>query len=249
MKTNNSFISRYSLHALLSIVLLAVLTTCGSESEPDSPQASTAPAEQAPAPSLESAEGVLPNFGPIQTHWLNTSPIGNGLAAVSNELLEVSDESTEHWLQYGGGYSNFRHSPITELSPENVDRLEFAWGFPSGTDGQFATSPVIYDGIMYVTSSYNRLFALNAASGELYWRYDHPQPADLRICCGPTNRGVAIIGDRVLMATLDARLLAFDRKSGEILWDTEIIDYKRGFSATSAPLIVKDLAIIGIAGG
>ena len=83
------------------------------------------------------------------------------------------------------------------------------------TAGSQQTTPLVYDGIMYVTSSYNRLFALDAATGQLFWRYDHPQPEDLRICCGPANRGVAIDDDKVLIATLDARLLAFDRMSGE----------------------------------
>ena len=209
MSTYQSQFTSKLLYGFLLILSGVFLATCAPEQE--SPPAVVEQAEQAPAPAVESAEGVLSLS--TQTHWLNTRPIGNGLAAVSNALLEVSDQSSEHWLQYGGGYNNFRHSPITELSPENIDKLEFAWGFPSGTDGQFAASPVIYDGIMYVTSSYNRLFALDASSGELFWRYDHPQPADLRICCGPTNRGVAIIGDRVLMATLDARMLATDRKS------------------------------------
>jgi alcohol dehydrogenase (cytochrome c) len=127
--------------------------------------------------------------------------------------------------------------------------LEFAWGFPSGTTGQFAVSPVVYDGIMYVTTSYNRLIALDATSGEMFWRYDHQLPADLRLCCGPANRGPSIHEDKILMATLDARILAFDRLSGELLWDTEIVEYFKGFSATSAPLIVKDLAIIGVGGG
>ena len=102
---------------------------------------------------------------------------------------------------------------------------------------------------MYVTSSYNRLFALDARTGELYWRYDHQQPEDLRICCGPVNRGASIHGDTIFMATLDARLLAFDRKSGELLWNTVIDDYKKGLSATSPPLIAKDIAVIGVGGG
>jgi hypothetical protein len=102
---------------------------------------------------------------------------------------------------------------------------------------------------MYVSSSYNRLFVLNPETGELYWRYDHQYPEDLRLCCGPANRGVAIAGDLVLMATLDAQLIAFNRLTGSIVWQKEIADYKQGYSATSMPMIVKDLAIIGIAGG
>ena len=184
------------------------------------------------------------------THWTNNRSIGDGAGPVTTELLsEPQSADSESWLQYGGDYSNQRHSPITELSPENIDDLNFSWGFPTGTSGQFAVSPLIYDGIMYVTSSYNRLFALDARTGEMYWRYDHPLPDDLRICCGPANRGAAIHGDKILMATLDAKILAFDRISGEKLWENELIEYDRGFSATSAPLIVKNLAVIGVGGG
>jgi alcohol dehydrogenase (cytochrome c) len=100
-----------------------------------------------------------------------------------------------------------------------------------------------------MTTSYNHLMALNAETGELYWRYDHPQPDDLRICCGPANRGAAIHGDQIIMGTLDAHLLSFDRFSGELLWDIEIEEYSNGFSSTAAPLIVKNMAIIGIGGG
>ena len=102
---------------------------------------------------------------------------------------------------------------------------------------------------MYVTSSFNRLFAVDAKTGELYWRYDHPLPQDLRLCCGHANRGASIHGDTILMATLDAKLLAFNRLTGEKLWESEIIEYYKGFSATSAPLVVKNLAVICVGGG
>lgn len=245
MQKPQSLFFNYLLRA--ATLLLVVLGSCSPDNQPatESAQAPTAVQQSAPAAPAPSAEGLFVS----PSHWINTDPIGDGEPAVSAELLTAVNTNPQQWLQYGGDFRNFRHSPIEQLSPENVENLRFAWGFPTGTMGQFAVSPVVYDGIMYITSSYNRLFALDARNGDLFWRYDHEQPADLRICCGPANRGVAIVGDKVLMATLDAHLLAFDRKSGEILWDTEIIEYNRGFSATSAPLIVKNMAIIGIAGG
>ena len=130
------------------------------------------------------------------THWTNDREIGYGSGPVSAEmLLEPQSSRSDVWLQYGGDYSNNRQSPITSLSPNNIDDLQFAWGFPSGTTGQFAVSPVVYDGIMYVTTSYNRLIALDATSGEMFWRYDHQLPTDLRLCCGPANRGPSIHED------------------------------------------------------
>ena len=152
------------------------------------------------------------SFEITTTHWLNERPIGDGEGPVTDEMLleHQSVAAGKNWIQFGGDYSNNRHSPIEQLSVANIDNLEFEWSIPSGTLGQFSVSPIVYDGIMYVTTSYNRLIAVNARTGELYWRYDHQQPEDLRICCGPANRGASIHGDKIFMATLDAKILAFD---------------------------------------
>jgi len=233
----------------ISFTLLFLFAACGPTNE--STNIENIPSSQAESNSnVMDPDDVAEALVISTTHWTNDRDIGYGSGPVSAEmLLEPQSSRSDVWLQYGGDYSNNRHSPINALSPENIDNLEFAWGFPSGTTGQFAVSPVVYDGIMYVTTSYNRLIALDATSGEMFWRYDHQLPADLRLCCGPANRGPSIHEDKILMATLDARILAFDRLSGELLWDTEIVEYFKGFSATSAPLIVKDLAIIGVGGG
>ena len=233
----------------ISFALLFLFAACGPTNESTNIE-NIPPAVTESNSSVMDPDDVAEALVISTTHWTNDREIGYGSGPVSAEmLLEPQSSRSDVWLQYGGDYSNNRHSPIDALSPENVDNLEFAWGFPSGTTGQFAVSPVVYDGIMYVTTSYNRLIALDATSGEMFWRYDHQLPADLRLCCGPANRGPSIHEDKILMATLDARILAFDRLSGELLWETEIVEYFKGFSATSAPLIVKDLAIIGVGGG
>ncbi len=233
----------------ISFALLFLFAACGPTNESTNIE-NIPPAVAEPNSSAMDPDDVAEALVISTTHWMNDREIGYGSGPVSAEmLLEPQSSRSDVWLQYGGDYSNNRHSPINALSPENIDNLKFAWGFPSGTTGQFAVSPVVYDGIMYVTTSYNRLIALDATSGEMFWRYDHQLPADLRLCCGPANRGPSIHEDKILMATLDARILAFDRLSGELLWDTEIVEYFKGFSATSAPLIVKDLAIIGVGGG
>ena len=233
----------------ISFALLFLFAACGPTNESTNIE-NIPPAVTESNSNVMDPDDVAEALVISTTHWTNDREIGYGSGPVSAEmLLEPQSSRSDVWLQYGGDYSNNRHSPIDALSPENVDDLEFAWGFPSGTTGQFAVSPVVYDGIMYVTTSYNRLIALDATSGEMFWRYDHQLPADLRLCCGPANRGPSIHEDKILMATLDARILAFDRLSGELLWETEIVEYFKGFSATSAPLIVKDLAIIGVGGG
>jgi alcohol dehydrogenase (cytochrome c) len=192
------------------------------------------------------AEIQLP-AGP--SHWKAPTPVGTSVGPVTDAMHRSAGSATDTWIQYGGNYGNFRHSPLATLTPESVKNLQVQWTLPTGTVGQFEASPVVYGGVMYVTSSYNRLFALDARTGEILWRYDHQNGGNLRLCCGPANRGVGISGDVVMMGTLDAHFIGFDRKTGEILWNVEVADYKKGFSITSAPLIVGDLAVIGVAGG
>ena len=212
------------------------------------PQEEQAPAEAAPVAEMAVEAAAAP---PLPTHWTIDEPIGNGGGPTTNADLLAGPADPEKWLLYGGDYANLRHSPIDDITPANVADLEVAWAFPTGTTEQFEVSPTIYDGIMYVTTSFNRLFALNAETGEIYWRYDHPLPdrQDMKLCCGTVNRGAALSGDLVLMATLDAKMVAFHRLTGEKQWEVTLAEHDEGFSATSMPMIVKDMAVIGIAGG
>jgi alcohol dehydrogenase (cytochrome c) len=189
------------------------------------------------------------DLAPVPKHWTAEGEVGKGAGPVTQAMLNDPFAATDRWLHYYGNYAGHRHSPLRSLNPRAVPDLEVAWTLASGTTGQFEVSPIVYDGVMYVTTSYNRLFALDAVSGDILWRYDHQQPDDLRLCCGPPNRGVAIVGDLVLMGTLDAKLIAFERRTGKIAWQATVAPYRDGFSLTSAPLVVRNLAIVGIAGG
>jgi alcohol dehydrogenase (cytochrome c) len=180
--------------------------------------------------------------------WRASEPAGRGAGPVTAETLAASPTRTD-WLHFGGNFQSWRYSPIEELTPQALPRLRVAWAGQTGIPGQLEASPVVYDGVLYLTSSHNRVLAYDAADGELLWRYDHQNAKDLRICCGPANRGVAIAGDAVLMGTLDAKLVALDRRTGERLWETTIIEHDKGFSVTSAPLVVGTTAFIGIGGG
>jgi alcohol dehydrogenase (cytochrome c) len=185
----------------------------------------------------------------IPHHWPAAQPVGRGAGPVTAEMLAAANRDPRQWLQYHGDSRSLRHSPLRSLDRQSVKRLRAAWLLPTGTTGQFGVSPLVYDGVMYVTTAYNRLYALDAASGQVLWRYDHPQPSDLRLCCGPANRGAALGGELVLMATLDAQLLAFERRTGRLVWQTRIEDYQKGYSSTGAPLVVGSRVIIGVGGG
>ncbi len=171
------------------------------------------------------------------------------LKPVTQERLVKGTEDTSSWLMYGGNYQSWRFSPLKDINRQTVKKLAPAWIFQTGIPGQLEASPIVADGILYLTASYNHVYALDAATGEPIWKYDHPLPEDLRICCGPTNRGVAIAGDKVFMATLDARVVALDRKTGAVAWNTKIEEYTNGYSSTAAPLVVRDKVIVGVAGG
>lgn len=207
--------------------------------------AGAASADPDPA-GTQSAEIALP---PPPTAWYADKPVGAAAPPVTADVLAKSPADASQWLIYGGSYRNLRNSPVSSLTPASVKGLHVAWTAPTGTFGQFEGSPVVYGGVMYITTSYNRIMALDAKTGEFLWRYDAHLPDDLRLCCGPANRGVAIGGDYVIMATLDAHLIAFERMTGKVAWTAQLADYKDGYSATSAPLIVGDLVYTGVAGG
>ena len=179
----------------------------------------------------------------------STLTLAAELPPVTSKRLAAGNEAANEWLTYGGNYANWRYSALKNIARGNVGKLVPAWVLQTGIQGQVAASPVVADGTLYFTAAYNNLYALDAVTGQMLWHYEHPMPSDLRLCCGPANRGVAIAGNKVFMATLDARLIAFDRASGKVAWNIVMEDYKAGYSATGAPLVVKDLLIIGSGGG
>jgi alcohol dehydrogenase (cytochrome c) len=202
-----------------------------------------------PAHAQEEGEEGPEGGGRTRTnHWVAEEPAGRGAGPVTAEALAASPTRGD-WLHFGGNFQSWRYSPIEELTPAALPRLRVAWAAQTGVPGQLEASPIVYDGVLYLTSSHNRVLAHDAVTGELLWRYDHQNAKDLRICCGPANRGVAIAGETVLMGTLDAKLVALDRRTGALRWETTIVDHAKGFSVTSAPLVVGERAFIGIGGG
>ena len=147
-----------------------------------------------------------------------------------------------------GGYSSNRHSPLDQITPANVKNLEQKWVLQGNVVGTWQATPLVVDGVMYVTERLNDVVALDAQSGRPYWIYRYNPPADQRACCGSNNRGVAVLGDLVYMGTLDAHLVAIDAKTGKKRWEVEVGDYNVSYSITLAPLAVKDKIIVGVGG-
>src|SRR5687768_6314744 len=167
---------------------------------------------------------------------------------VTSQDLAAGLKDPTKWLSYHGDYNGQRHSPLTQITPENVHQLSAQWTFQTGVLGSFQATPIVIDGVIYITGFQNTAWAIDARSGRRIWQYRRNLPNDLHNCCGPVNRGFAVFGDRLFMTTIDAHLLALDMKTGSVLYDIELADYKVGYSATVAPLVVKDKVIIGIAG-
>ncbi len=178
-------------------------------------------------------------------------------ASVSAQQISSKDlldglATPSRWLTYSGDYTGRRHSPLTDITAANAHRLTAQWTFQTNLGGhKFEASPIVIDGVLYVTGPMNHAWAIDGRTGREIWRYQRELPPmpELRVCCGLVNRGFAVYGDRLFMTTLDAHLVALDRQTGKVVWDVELAENTKGYASTGAPLIVKDKVIVGVAGG
>ena len=170
-------------------------------------------------------------------------------AQVTYERLLNAESEPGNWLTYSGTYKSNHYSKLEQVSRENVGDLELKWVFQAGTTLKFQATPLVVDGVMYLTEASNDVVALDAKTGRVFWRYEHRLPERINVCCGRLNRGVAMLGDRLYQGTLDGRLLALDGKTGAVLWDRQLVDNTKGYALAVAPLAVKDKIIMGTAGG
>ncbi|HYM03431.1 MAG TPA: PQQ-binding-like beta-propeller repeat protein [Stellaceae bacterium] len=175
---------------------------------------------------------------------------GFGLSAQAATWEEIQNAGgqAKNWLTYGGDLGQQRYWPSDAINAKNVGKLKVKWIFQTGVIGSFEGTPIVDSGVMYVTSAYDHVFAVDAKTGAQLWHYQYKLGKNY-FCCGPNNRGVVVIGNKVLFGTLDAHLVALDKKTGEKVWDTEVADAEVGYSLTSAPTVYKNTAIMGIAGG
>jgi alcohol dehydrogenase (cytochrome c) len=156
----------------------------------------------------------------------------------------------QNWLSYSGGTMSQRHSALTQITPDNAKDLTLKWVFQTRTLDKQENTPLVVDGVMYTIQSPNDVIALDAATGKTIWTYLHkPAPGTVNPCCGNLTRGVAILGDKLFLATLDAQMIAINAKTGKEIWKTDVADYKQQYAMTGAPLVVKDKVITGVAGG
>lgn len=177
-----------------------------------------------------------------------SAPIPDYSTVTDDRLL---NPEPENWLMYKGNYSLWGYSSLDQVNADNVKELVPVWAFSTGQTSGHEAPPIVNDGVMFVTGAYNSLFALDAVTGDTLWSYKRDLPQDVYtvVCCDVVNRGVALYGDNVYMATLDAHLLAFDAHTGDMLWDSTVADYTQGYAMTLAPLAVNGKIMVGVSGG
>jgi alcohol dehydrogenase (cytochrome c) len=168
---------------------------------------------------------------------------------VTQAMLNGAAKDSKNFLHTNGDYSQQRFYPADAINRGNVKNLHVSWIFQTDVRESMETSPIVVDGVMYVTTSFDHVYALNAKTGEQIWHYKHNMGPITTYCCGPNNRGVAVYGDKVYVATLDSKLVALDAKTGNPAWTSDIADPTLGYSETMAPTAVDGKILIGTNGG
>ena len=170
-------------------------------------------------------------------------------AQVSYDRLLHSDKEPQNWLTYSGNYSGWHYSLLDQITPSNAGELELKWVFQADASSmKMEATPLVVNGIMYITEPPNNIIALDAKTGAVFWVYNYPESPGARACCGSPNRGLAMLGNTLFMGTLDSHLVAIDAKGGTPLWNTQIGTPGDHSSITEAPLVVKDKVIVGVSG-
>ncbi|MCW5982263.1 MAG: PQQ-dependent dehydrogenase, methanol/ethanol family [Bryobacteraceae bacterium] len=170
-------------------------------------------------------------------------------AEVSYERLLDAAREPGNWLTYSGTYMSHRHSALDQVNRSNAAKLGLKWVHQLRTTEKVETSPLVVDGVMYLTRPPSDVVALDAQTGRPFWTYRRTLPKPINVCCGQVNRGLAILGDRLFLGTVDGYLVALDARTGALIWEVAVADRRTGHSLTAAPLALKDKIVAGVAGG
>ncbi len=192
---------------------------------------------------------VVATVGTASSQEVKAAVKYGDMTTVTQDLLNRAESDGNNFLLTNGDYWQRRYYPNTQINTANVARLHPAWIFQTEVKESLETSPLVVNGVMYVTTSFSHVHALNARTGEEIWHYKHKLGAVTTFCCGPNNRGVAAYGDMVYLATLDSKLVALDAKTGNVVWQTDLADPELGYSETMAPTAVNGKILIGTNGG
>jgi alcohol dehydrogenase (cytochrome c) len=199
--------------------------------------------------------GVSTAAGPTVAQEINSTTKSANTATVAQDITVTQDmlnragADATNFLHTNGDYGQSRYYPNQQINPSNVGHLHPAWIFQTNVKESLETTPIVVNGVMFVTTSFSQVYALDARTGAEIWHYVPKLGPITTFCCGPNNRGVAVAGTKVFVATLDSRLVALDAKTGKVVWDTEIADPEDGYSETMAPSVAKGKVLIGINGG
>ncbi|HET9832412.1 MAG TPA: PQQ-binding-like beta-propeller repeat protein, partial [Vicinamibacterales bacterium] len=170
-------------------------------------------------------------------------------SAVTQAMLDGAAANANNWIHSNGSYEQTRYYPGKQINAGNVGKLKPVYVFQTAVLDSMETAPIVIDGVMFLTTSFNHVYAIDAATGEEFWHYKHKLGPIVTVCCGNNNRGVAIEGGKLFMGTIDAKLVALDAKTGNLLWETQIADPEKGYSETMAPAVVEGKVLIGTNGG
>src|SRR5262249_14116767 len=208
--------------------------------------AASAQAPKQPAPAA--APAPAPVAAPAAEVTKPPAKYGD-MSTVTQDLLNRAGDDGNNFLLTNGDYSQHRYYPNRQINRNNVSRLRPAWIFQTEVRESMETSPIVVNGIMYVTTSFSHVYALDARTGQELWHYKHKLGPITTYCCGPNNRGVAAYGENVYLATLDSKLVALNAKTGAVVWQQTIADPELGYSETMAPTAVKGKILVGTNGG
>ncbi|HEX9768796.1 MAG TPA: PQQ-dependent dehydrogenase, methanol/ethanol family [Kiloniellales bacterium] len=176
-------------------------------------------------------------------------PLYGDMLTVTQDMMNRAAGDGNNFLHTNGNYDQTRYHPARQINTSNVHKLRPAWIFQTEVVETMETSPIVVNGVMYVTTAFSHVYALDAKTGAQIWHYKHNMGPITTFCCGPNNRGVAVYGDMVYLGTLDAKLVALDAKTGKVVWEQQIADPELGYSETMAPTAVNGKILIGTNGG